>query len=64
MQLVLTIVDSESFTGQELRDLKEERDDELYFAAENEVDRDMPELDGEARYQEIMKRIGEKIESI
>ena len=44
-------------TRQELRDLKQEHDDELYFAAEEEVDRDMPELDGEARYREVMRRL-------
>lgn len=48
---------TEPLTRQEFRDLKEEREHLAQLAAEAEVDRDMPELDGEARYREVMRRL-------
>jgi hypothetical protein len=44
-------------TRQELRDLKEDREHLAQLAAEAEVDRDMPWLDGEARYRKVMRRL-------
>lgn len=48
---------TEPLTRQELCDLKEEREHLAQLAAEAEVDRDMPDLDGEARYREVMRRM-------
>lgn len=48
---------TETLTRQELRDLKEDREHLAQLAAEAEIDRDMPELDGDARYREVMRRM-------
>jgi hypothetical protein len=47
----------EPLTRAELSDLAEDRDHRAQIAAEAEVDRDMPWLDGEARYREVMRRL-------
>jgi hypothetical protein len=44
-------------TRQEARDLKEDHEHNDQIAMEAEVDRDMPWLDGEARYREVMRRL-------
>lgn len=48
---------TDPITRQELRDLKEDREHLAQLAAEAEVDRDMPDIDGEARYREVMRRM-------
>lgn len=47
----------EPLTRAELRDLKEDREHRAQIASEAEVDRDMPELDGDDRWKEVMRRL-------
>ncbi len=47
----------EPFTRAELDDLAEERHHSAQLEVEAEIDRDMPELDGEERWQEILRRM-------